>query len=185
MCAGGLADNPTMEPTHSALIVAVGEAEPVVAAHRERLDRAASYGVPAHITVLWPFLPPTAVDERVLTTLRQAAASVPAFFCTLGGIGWFGERVVWLAPDRPEPFRALTAAVVARFPGVLPYEGMFDQVVPHLTIGHDHPPAELRAAAEAVAEHLPIHCRVTSLRLTTGRPEPGGRWSALAEFPLG
>ena len=174
-----------MPPTHTALFVAVGEAEPAVAAHRERLDRAAGYGVPAHITVLWPFLAPAAIDERTLTTLGQAAASVPAFFCTLARIGWFGDRVVWLAPDRPEPFRALTAAVVARFPAVPPYEGMFDEVVPHLTIGHDHPPAALRAAADAVAAHLPIHCRVTSLRLAAGRPEPGGRWSTLAEFPLG
>ena len=174
-----------MEPTHSALIVVVGEAEPAVAAHRARLDRAAGWGVPAHITVLWPFLAPAAIDARVLAGLRQVAASVPAFFLSLDRVGWFGERVVWLAPDRPEPFCALTAGVVARFPGVQPYEGIFDEVVPHLTIGHDHPPAVLKAAAEAVAEHLPIRCRAASMRLAAGRPEPGDAWTTLAEFPLG
>ena len=42
----------------SALLVAVPAAEPAVAAHRSRLDTSAAVGVPAHITVLYPFLPP-------------------------------------------------------------------------------------------------------------------------------
>src|ERR687888_404676 len=50
----------------------------------------------------------------------------PAFFVTLRRLGWFDERVVWLAPEPAEPFQQLTAAVVAHFPGVLPYEGAFD-----------------------------------------------------------
>ena len=174
-----------MEPTHSALIVAVAEAEPAVAAHRDRLDLAASWGVPAHITVCYPFLPPSRIDAHVLAGLRQAAAGVPAFFCALTGVGWFGERVVWLAPEPADPFLALTAAVTTRFPAARPYDGLFDEVVPHLTIGHDHPPADLKAAAGAVAEHLPIHTRVTSMRLAVGTPAPGATWSTLEEFALG
>ena len=110
-----------MEPSRSALIVAVAEAEPVVAAHRDRLDLAASWGVPAHITICYPFLPPADLDEQVLAGLRRVAAAVPAFFCKLTEVSWFGERVVWLAPDPAEPFRALTAAGVARFPAARPY----------------------------------------------------------------
>ena len=172
-----------MEPTHSALIVAVAEAEPAVAVHRDRLDLAASWGVPAHITVCFPFLPPPQIDEQVLAGLRLAAAGVPAFFCALNEVGWFGERVVWLAPDPPHPFQALTAAVTARFPAARPYDGLYDEVVPHLTIGHDHSPADLKAAAGAVAEHLPIHTRVTTMRLAVGCP--GAKWSTLEEFALG
>ncbi|MBM2616181.1 2'-5' RNA ligase family protein [Actinoplanes sp. LDG1-06] len=174
-----------MEPTHSALIVAVAEAEPYVAAHRDRLDAAASWGVPAHITVLYPFLAPAEIDEHVLAGLRHAAAGVPAFFCDLAAVKWFGERVVWLAPEPAGPFQALTGAVTARFPQVRPYEGAFDDVVPHLTIGHDHPPAELKAAADDVAAHLPVPVRVTSMRLAVGRPVPGRSWTTLEEFALG
>jgi hypothetical protein len=47
-----------VEPTESALIVAVPEAEWAVAALRAAYDPAASWGMPAHITVLYPFLPP-------------------------------------------------------------------------------------------------------------------------------
>lgn len=174
-----------MEPSQSALIVTIPEAEPLVAPHRRRLDRAASWGVPAHVTVLFPFLPPAEIDERVLDALGRAAATVPAFFVALERVGWFGERVVWLAPSPPEPFQQLTAAVAAHFPGVRPYEGAFDEVVPHLTLGHDHPVDVLKAAAEAVAPRLPIRARVDTLRLITGRREPGGSWLTHALIPLG
>ena len=46
------------EPTESAVIVAVPAAEPAVRAHRQQFDRAAAWGVPAHVTVLYPFVPP-------------------------------------------------------------------------------------------------------------------------------
>ncbi|MFC7274997.1 2'-5' RNA ligase family protein [Paractinoplanes rhizophilus] len=174
-----------MEPTHSALIIAVPEAEPVVGRHRERLDRAASWGVPAHITVLFPFLPPAEIDEHVLGVLGRVAAGVPAFFLTLDKIGWFGERVVWLAPRPAEPFLQLTAAVTARFPALRPYEGAFEEVIPHLTLGHDHAAADLAAAAGEVAPRLPIHARADTLRLITGRREPGESWLTRGLFPLG
>src|SRR3954453_16077366 len=174
-----------MEPTHSALIVPVPEAEPIVAAHRDRLDRAASWGVPAHVTVLYPFLPPAEIDEHVLAVLGRLARAVPAFFLTLNGFGWFDERVVWLAPDPPDPFRALTTAVAARFPRAQPYGGAFADIVPHLTLGHDHPVHALNAASAAVEPHLPIRGRVVALRLIVGRPEPGDSWSTLTQFPLG
>ena len=179
------ADNAVMEPTHSALIVAVPEAEPAVSRHRARLDEGASWGVPAHVTVLYPFLPPAEIDETVLGTLGRVAASVPAFFLTLNGLGWFGDRVVWLAPSPPGPFRELTAAVIARFPAAQPYGGGFDEIVPHLTLGKDHPVDVLTAAGEAVLPHLPIHARVDTLRLIAGRPAPGGPWHTRAEFALG
>ncbi|MFC3742082.1 2'-5' RNA ligase family protein [Paractinoplanes deccanensis] len=173
-----------MTPTESALILAIGEAEPAVAAHRERLDRAAGWGIPAHITVLYPFLPPHEIDDRATAALTGVAASVPAFFLTLQRVSWFGDRVVWLAPTPATPIVTLTAAVTARF-GLLPYGGEHDDVIPHLTIGHDHPRPVLEAAAADVTRHLPVHARVTSMRLIAGRPEPGEPWQTLAEFPLG
>ena len=42
----------------SALLILVPAAEPAVGEHRARLDASARDGVPAHLTVLYPFLPP-------------------------------------------------------------------------------------------------------------------------------
>jgi 2'-5' RNA ligase len=174
-----------MEPDRTALIVPIPEAESVVGAHRDRLDRSAGWGVPAHITVLVPFLPPAEIGEPVHAALTRIAARTPAFFLRLDRIAWFGDRVVWLAPDTAEPFRALTAAISARWPAAQPYEGAFDEVVPHLTIGHDQPVADLQAAAGEVSRHLPIRARAGTVRLIAGRSEPGATWSVLADFPLG
>jgi 2'-5' RNA ligase len=173
-----------MTPTETALIVPVPEAEPAVAAHRAALDRAAGWGVPAHVTVLYPFLPPDRVDAEVLRAVGEAVATVPRFAATLASVGWFGDHVVYLAPRPDEPFRALTAAVWRRFPQTPPYGGAFDDVVPHLTVGHDAAPEALVSAADAVAAHLPIHASITAVRLIRGSAEPHS-WRTVAEFPLG
>jgi 2'-5' RNA ligase superfamily len=82
----------------SALLVAVPEAEPAVREHRARLDSSARDGVPAHLTVLYPFLPPAAIDGAVLASLRRLFAGFAPFAVTLDRVSWFGEQVVWLAP---------------------------------------------------------------------------------------
>lgn len=174
-----------MEPTQSALIVAVPEAEPAVGALRSRYDKYASWGVPAHVTILYPFLPPTEIDASVLAAVRGTVSTVPRFDLALTRTDWFGDQVVWLAPEPDRPFRALTAALWARFPQSPPYGGEFDDVVPHLTVAHDQPPAVLRDVAAQVAASLPIQAPVHRVRLIAGRPEPGDPWHTLAEFPLG
>ena len=174
-----------MTATHTALIAEIPAAEHAVGAHRAALDRAASWGVPAHITLVFPFLPPDAINPAVLATVGEIAAAQPAIDLTMNRIAWFGDTVVWLAPNPARPFIALTEALVARFPQAQPYGGAFDEVVPHLTIGHDHPRPVLQAAADAVAAHLPIVTPVTSIRLIAGIREPGTSWHRVADFPLG
>ena len=174
-----------MTPTQSALIVAVPAAEPAVAGLRARYDRAASWGVPAHITVLFPFLAPALIDDAVLATTFEAVASVPRFELTLRRTAWFGDKVLWLAPEPAEPLRALTTAVWQRFPQTPPYEGAFGDVVPHLTVADGHPREVLAQVEHAVAAHLPIRQSVETVRLITGRREAGGTWHTVAELPLG
>lgn len=166
----------------SALAVLVPEAEPAVAALRQRLDTAAAQGVPAHVTVLAPFLPPQELTAPVLAGIRHTVAGVPRFFLTLDEVSWFGERVVWLAPNPAEPFRELTHRIAARFPRAEPYRGEFTDVVPHLTIGHDHPAQVLSAAAAEVRRHLPIHAWVSTVHLLV---RTGDSWTVLTDFPLG
>jgi 2'-5' RNA ligase len=170
-----------MDDPHTALLVVVPEAEAAVGPHRATLDRAAQWNVPAHVTVLFPFLPPAGID---LDELRALVEGVPGFEGRFERVGWFGDTVVWLAPEPADRFRALIEAVWRRFPQAPPYEGAFDDVVPHLTIGHDHPRPVLEAAAVEAAGHLPITFPVRSVRLMVGRV--GVRpWRTVAELPLG
>lgn len=172
--------------TESAILVPVPEAEPVVGLLRARLDPSAGLGVPAHVTVLFPFVPPDAITGTVIEMAAAAVASVSAFDCEFGRSCWFGEDVVWLAPEPAEPFRAMTSAVHAAFPRFPPFAGAYPCVVPHLTIG-DRPESgsgALRAAAAEVLPALPVRTHVSSAWLMTGTQTPGS-WRVIARLPLG
>ena len=168
---------------HSGLIVEVPEAEPAVARLRERLDASARLGIPAHITVLFPFMPPGTIDPAALTELARLFAAVGRFEFRLDHTDWFGDEVLWLAPDDPGPFRALTEAVHRASPAYPPFEGQFSDVVPHLTVGKGHPVTDLRAAEESVRVHLPIDGHAAEVTLVT-QQSAGGPWTKAATFAL-
>jgi 2'-5' RNA ligase len=169
----------------SALIVTIPEAEEAVALHRARFDEPASFGIPAHVTVLFPFLPPSEVDERVIRTLAAAISTIPRFHATFESTGWFGTNVLWLAPEPAAVFGALTTVVADAFPDYPPFGGRHDVVVPHLTVGHAVAAGgELQEAEAQVLRHLPIRADVTEVALWCGTDVPGG-WSRMSGFPLG
>jgi hypothetical protein len=172
----------------SALLITVPAAEPAVGRHRSRLDTSAAVGVPAHITVLYQFLPPDLIDADTRAILARLFASVPGFRFTLDRTRWFPDPVLWLGPSDPAPFSALIELVIAAFPSCPPYGGQVAEVIPHLTIGAGAPRAELEAAEAEVRLHLPIEAEATSVTLMTGPPPgsapPAGRWRTLATFSL-
>jgi hypothetical protein len=55
----------------STLVVVVPEAEALVGSFRDLYDPIAAAGVPAHITVLYPFKSPEEVNETVMGDLRR------------------------------------------------------------------------------------------------------------------
>ncbi len=174
----------------TALLLPVPAAEPAVGQHRARLDESARDGVPAHITVLYPFLPPPELDESLLASLGRLLADFGAFEFTLDRVDWFGGEVVWLGPSDPAPFTALTNLVFTAFRACPPYAGEYAEVIPHLTVGHGDQPQALRSAAESVRPWLPIQAAATEVILMAG-PRPGipgappGQWRTIATFPLG
>ena len=164
-------------------MVVVPEAGPNIEATRARLDSGARLGVPAHVTVLFPFMPADMINDVVLRELADLFAATPAFDVTFEDVGWFDDTVVFLSPRPEQPFRSLTEAVIQHWPEWPPYEGAFEDSVPHLTIGDNGDPLELQEAADSVAAGLPIPCRVSKVQLFTGTSKAGS-WSARNQFPL-
>lgn len=158
--------------TETAVLVLVPEAETAVREHRAHLDMAASWGVPAHLSVVYPFVSPADIDDTVLARLAVAVGTVRAFDCVFPRSAWFGDDVLWLAPEPDAPFRELTRAVVAAFPAHQPYGGAYAEPTPHLTVGELRlgSPDQLAAAERAVRAHLPIRARVEQAVLLAGRP---------------
>lgn len=164
----------------TALILEVPEAEPLVRPWRERED-----GVPAHVTVLVPFLHTSLIDDGVRRELRALFLRHPAIDVTFREIRRFPD-VAYLAPEPAGAFVRLTEAVAGRWPQTPPYGGIHDEIVPHLTLGRcgtvDEP---------WVTGALPLTARITAVSLMTCESgtalkpgEPGERWRRTEFFPL-
>lgn len=172
-----------MTSAGSCLIIEVPAAEPAVRQHRDRLDASARAGIPAHITVLAPFMPPETTDATALAELERLFKGASRFRYRLDRTGWFGDDVLWLGPRDAAPFRALTQRVFRAFPAFPPFEGRFDDVVPHLTIGHGHPLSDLRAAEDSVRARLPIDGYADTVTWITRQPAEA-HWVKAATFSL-
>jgi 2'-5' RNA ligase len=155
----------------TALMVPVPEADPQIGELRLAHDPSAAHGVPAHVTILFPFLDPDDLDEGALADL---IAGFPAFDFELDRIGRFPEGAVWLHPSPSVPFVDLTAAVFQRWPECPPYEGQFDEVIPHVTISETPIDVELQ---------LPIAARAREVMLVE-EDETSGHWTARLHLPL-
>ena len=166
----------------STLLVPVHDAGEVVARLRERIDPTWGNGLPAHVTVLYPFGAVGDVSEAQMDDLADALASCPAFGFTLSAVGWFDDRVLYLAPEDPEPFVALTSLVASVFPDYPPYRGAYDSVVPHMTVGEGAKPWRMRRAARLMRTVLPIECSAEAVWWMA--PGEGGRWAVTRRFSL-
>lgn len=165
----------------TALIVAVPEAEDAVGRWRASYDESASFGVPAHVTVLFPWLPRGRIDESALNALRDLLEDFEPFVAEFTRIERLPE-VIWLRPSPDAAFRSLTAAVWKRWPEHPPYGGRFDDVIPHLTVADGDVTTFPEQIEDSIRPHLPIRTRVTEVQLIRFAD---GRWTATDRFPLG
>ena len=163
----------------TALIVEVPAAEPVVGQFRAQFGGNAPLGIPAHITILAPFMPASRIDAGTLADLENLASRTKAFDFLLDHTAWFGTSVLWVGPRDPRPFRELTERVFASFPEFPPFQGQFDEVVPHLTVGYDHDLDEMLHAEQVIGANLPIPARAYAVTLMT-ELVPRGQWSTFA-----
>lgn len=148
---------------------------------RRRWDRAAGIGVPAHVTIVYPFVPPVELDPGVRRILAELAAEHEPFDVRFDRVGRF-PTAVYAAPNPPTPFLRLTEAVAARFPAYPPYGGAFDEVIPHLTIAESAEASfdDIAAQTEAV---MPFGHRVSGLDVLVQGPDH--RWRSRWRVPLG
>ena len=167
----------------SALIVAVPEAGSTVEQWRERTcSDKPSIGIPAHVTLLFPFVPASTIDDALVTELSALFRGFASFDFELREARRWPE-MLYVAPEPPDPFVELTEAIVARYPDYPPYEGVFDSIVPHLTVAHGDA-SRLGQAEIDLLGSLPIAVMVREVVLLEETVPDWGRWHARARFPL-
>lgn len=158
----------------------IPEAEPVVQAWRERLDPAVREGMPAHVTVLFPFLHESQIDGGILAALDGVIGRHEPFEVRFRRCGRF-PGILYLAPEPDTAFRGLTEAIVDRWPETPPFGGQFAEIVPHLTIAQGQDEAVLDEAEAGLRGQLPVVARVASVDLMV---HDGSRWRQRASFVL-
>lgn len=159
----------------TALVVVTREAEPVLAPSRRRhIGATVDRGIPAHITVLFPFVPALEVDAEISGALRALYAPVEPFAYDLASLESF-PGYAWLAPDPGEPFLDLIAITRDAFPDLPPYGERDIAPVPHCTVGAAEDPDRLTAlVAELQVElgaMLPIRCHAEAVTLLAERAD--------------
>ena len=166
--------------SQTAVLVHVPEAEPVVGRWRLQHTYDAPLGIPAHVTLLVPWVPVDELTDHTEERLAKLIGEAEPFDVTFGRTARFTD-VLYLEPQPSEPFSALTAAIAAEWPEHPPYEGVHEAVIPHLTVaeGEDDLLERIRADVEP---KLPLKTRVTEARLFA--EDETGRWHERSRLPL-
>lgn len=170
-----------MSDGQTALVILVPEADAAIGHHRLRHDANAALGVPAHVTVLYPFRSP--LDAATAEQAAQLCRGFAPFEAWFSSVGRFPGEVVWLTPEPNETFAALLAAAAERFPDLPPYGGTIPDPIPHLTVAEGVSPEIADELSTAVAPALPLTTFVTELALLV--QDDTGRWSVGRGWPLG
>jgi len=170
-----------MAGMRSAVLVQVPEAEPVVGEWRQQYTFDAPAGIPAHVTILFPFVEPERLGE-VEGRLAELVAGTPAFELTFARTARFPE-VLYLEPEPAEPFVALTHAIEREWPDQPPYGDHYETIVPHLTVAETPDQAVLDRVAAGVQPQLPVATYVREASVFVEDHE--GRWHEHGRLPFG
>lgn len=166
----------------TALVIPVPEADPALAAVGSRYPGLVRDGLPAHLTVLYPWLPGTDVDDYARRSCAALAASVEPAEAVFREIG-VHPGMVFLRPADPGPADRLIAGARDRWPALPPYGGKYPDSPAHVTLAlGELSPEEIAGVRELVEPLLPIRSPLAELRLVALGPDG---WLATDRWPLG
>jgi 2'-5' RNA ligase len=135
--------------------------------------------MPAHITVLFPFLPEPRLTAEVRTELHAICAGCDPFTVTFSATGRF-PGVLHLDPNPADDLRRLTLAIATQWPEAPPYGGRHEDVVPHLTVAMAEDPA-LDVVETELAFRLPVETTLDRAQLCVF---DGNRWQVQDALPF-
>lgn len=162
------------------LVLLVPDLDPVIGRWRERYDPASVHGVPAHVTIVYPWKPAAAITSSDRSALAELVRELPPIELSFAGFGRF-DKTLWLDPQPTTAIRGLVDAVVARWPDHPPYGGQFAVVVPHLTVSDGCDPTSVQHVVDDVEPQLPRTTIVPELTLMRCA---GRRWSVDSRYPF-
>jgi hypothetical protein len=177
-----VADRASGESAESAIVVRVG-----LPAALERLRRRcvadATRGMPAHVTLSYPFIPPVELTREHRSVIAEIGRAHDAFDYRLRGPARWPDTV-YASVDPVEPFLAIHRRLAAAFPDYPIYGRPAGFIlVPHVTIAEgpfvDDPSVE----ADAAWTSLPVRRTAKALEVITSNDRV--RWRLVWRVPFG
>lgn len=135
-------------------------------------------GIPAHITVLYPFIPPIRATQQTRDELAQLAAETDRFSVTITSLAQY-EITTYLDLEPEAPIQALTHHIFDHWPNYPPYGDIDLYIQPHMALAQGVIPSDVEATA---LPYLPVNAEITHLTMMVRRWS--GRWMIDSEFPL-
>ncbi|WP_411110530.1 2'-5' RNA ligase family protein [Streptomyces sp. c-19] len=168
------------EPGTTALVIALPDADPLLEA-AWRIDPAlVRRGVPAHVSLLYPFVPESALTDQDEKGVRSLVARFPAADLRLDEVVTASGFVAVTVPG----LQPIVDAFRDQWPGLRPYGGRFGaRPAAHVTVamGADTPAAAAHVRA-AIGSLLPLDTRAAAVQLVV-LTENG--WQPRFTVPLG
>lgn len=147
-----------------------------VAEIRSARDWSARLGVPAHITILGPFLPPDEITRTILERMRTVFANARPIPVVLGELRLLGTTAC-LMPQSVEPFVRLSRELEAISQRRRQVAGDY-----HLTVARESNTNDLERLRVRLEPLLPLRGKITKAVLLERDSE--GLVRELERFPL-
>jgi hypothetical protein len=89
-----------------------------------------------------------------------------------------------LEPSNAEAFRSITERIQHEFPDFRPYGGVFDDVIPHVTLSEHGSIADRRIIGRLATQYTPISARASQVWLMSNNRDIDD-WAVVKVFNLG
>lgn len=169
-----------LRPSEASALVIRVELPPALAALRLAHDDNAADGVPAHVTLLYPFADPVSIDDGVIEAVASIVGRHAAWSMILGERRRWPETL-YVSVEPEGPVRALQAELAAAFP-TLPLEGGAYEFTPHVTISEGPGAHDPAVAGDPAWSELPVTRSADAVELIQRGAD--GRWQVARRFPL-
>ena len=116
----------SVDELQSVVLVPAADAGQVVTDLRLEYDPSAAAGVPPHLTLMFPFIPPRELTDVAVDALESLIGQSAAFEVSLSRVTQFEQGVIFLEPEPHLTVGVVDSASVRR--------KIADQLVPELPI---------------------------------------------------
>jgi 2'-5' RNA ligase superfamily len=162
------------------LVIPVPAADALLASVGARYPGTVREGVPAHLSLLYPFVAAAELDERVTCALGELLvkqAPMPVQFAEC----YRHDGFVALRPDPLDGLKELVNKTRRQWPDVVPYEGVYGDVEPHLTVAMRCSAETAVTIEQEVTVELPISAELREAWLVAFE----GQWTLRERFEFG